>query len=43
MQVIESLMTENTNTDLEKLELVDDLVVFLYDREKKIFQIQSIE
>lgn len=36
-------MTENTNTDLEKLELVDDLVVFLYDREKKIFQIQSIE
>lgn len=43
MQVIESLMTENTNTDLGKLELVDDLVVFLYDREKKIFQIQSIE
>ena len=30
MQVIESLMTENTNTDLGKLELVDDLVVFLY-------------
>lgn len=43
MQVIESLMTENTTTDLGKLELVDDLVVFLYDREKKIFQIQSIE
>ncbi len=37
MQVIESLMTENTNTDLGKLELVDDLVVFLYDREKKDF------
>ena len=30
MQVIENLMTENTNTDLGKLELVDDLVVFLY-------------
>ena len=30
-------MTENTNTDLGKLELVDDLVVFLYDREKKDF------
>ena len=37
MQVIENLMTENTNTDLGKLELVDDLVVFLYDREKKDF------
>ena len=37
MQVIESLMTENTNTDLGKLELVDDLVVFLYDRGKKDF------
>lgn len=32
MQVVESLMDENTNTDLGKLELVDDLVVYLYDR-----------
>lgn len=35
MQVVESLMKEDTDKDLGKLELVDDIIVNLYDKEKK--------
>ena len=37
MEVVRSLMDETTDTDLGNLELQDDIVVHLYDREKKEF------
>lgn len=37
MEVVRSLMDENTETDLGNLELTDDVVVRLYDSENKRF------
>ena len=35
MEILRSLMSEDTDKDLGKLELTDDLVVHLYKREKR--------
>ena len=37
MKVVRSLMDEHTKTDLGKLELVEDIVVHLYDNERKCY------
>lgn len=37
MEVLRSLMDENTDTDLGNLELQDDIAVHLYDGEKRVF------
>ena len=37
METVRSLMSEDTDTDLGNLELVDDVIVHLYDNDKKEF------